>query len=357
MTKEFKQSMRGKIIVAAALLVILSVVFFIMRGRSDNPANGEQSITDGQSANQQKSGIESQDDAAAASKNQSSENRQPQSDKSDMLNIAAKSKTSTPVRTYGFIMQQKLISKVDPVYPEVAKLAGIVGSVVLEITIDKNGAVTEAKMVSGQAFFEEAAVDAVRQWRYEPAIIGGVKTPVSFYVSIFFQNDGSINTRHIQGPRQSEEPEEFNFVNLITDNPYDNSIRFDTDTRAGAGGSIGLDRNHEYHAVARDMSPPVIHIDKQKIRDVVNAALPDDRVRDAVKSVTKNTPTSFRVYIDETGNIDRVLLNGGDVPTTVRSALEKELPNCLRVQSPTSYNGKAIPSWVSLTIDISELIR
>ena len=60
----------------------------------------------------------------------------------------------------------KVIKQVAPVYPEEAKRARVEGNVVLEVTIEENGEVSMTKVVSGHKLLQQAAVDAVKQWRF-----------------------------------------------------------------------------------------------------------------------------------------------------------------------------------------------
>jgi TonB family protein len=63
-----------------------------------------------------------------------------------------------------------LLSKVDPAYPEIARRAGVEGTVVLSATIGANGRVTQVEVVRGLPFgLSDAAVGAVRRWQYRPA--------------------------------------------------------------------------------------------------------------------------------------------------------------------------------------------
>jgi TonB family protein len=57
----------------------------------------------------------------------------------------------------------------DPVYPESAKNAGVEGTVVLELTVNRAGDVVAVRVVSSIPLLDAAAVDAVREWKYEPA--------------------------------------------------------------------------------------------------------------------------------------------------------------------------------------------
>ena len=59
--------------------------------------------------------------------------------------------------------------KVSPVYPELARKLKIVGVVRVEITVSANGSVKSAKLVGGHPVLANAALDAVKRWRFETA--------------------------------------------------------------------------------------------------------------------------------------------------------------------------------------------
>ena len=84
----------------------------------------------------------------------------------------------------------KLIKKVDPVYPEEAKKAGVEGLVFLEATIDTEGNVSKVKMLKGEhESLNRAAVDAIKQWKYSPATLKEKPMPVNFTVTVKFSLD------------------------------------------------------------------------------------------------------------------------------------------------------------------------
>src|SRR5258708_7772004 len=58
-------------------------------------------------------------------------------------------------------------SRVTPAYPEVARQMNVQGSVKLEVTVAQNGAVRSVRVVGGHPVLAEAAVSAVKQWKYE----------------------------------------------------------------------------------------------------------------------------------------------------------------------------------------------
>lgn len=64
---------------------------------------------------------------------------------------------------------RKIKTKVAPYYPELAKRMNVAGSVKLQVTISPSGAVKTTKTVGGHPLLVDAANDAVRKWKFEPA--------------------------------------------------------------------------------------------------------------------------------------------------------------------------------------------
>lgn len=76
---------------------------------------------------------------------------------------------------------------VAPIYPEIARQARIEGIVIIEATTDIYGRVIDVKVLRSIPLLDQAAIDAVRQWVYEPMIINGRPRPVIFTVTVRFQ--------------------------------------------------------------------------------------------------------------------------------------------------------------------------
>lgn len=91
------------------------------------------------------------------------------------------------VRATGEIKPPKLIKKVDPVYPEEARKERIEGVVILEVTTDHFGRVADIKVLKSVPQLDQAAIEAVKQWEYEPLIIDGRPRPVIFTVTVSFR--------------------------------------------------------------------------------------------------------------------------------------------------------------------------
>jgi TonB family protein len=64
---------------------------------------------------------------------------------------------------------RKAIVKITPRYPEVAKRMNLVGSVKVEIVISPEGKIKNTTVVGGHPIFISATMDALREWKYEPA--------------------------------------------------------------------------------------------------------------------------------------------------------------------------------------------
>jgi TonB family protein len=73
-----------------------------------------------------------------------------------------------PRKTSGAELSARVVSQPRPVYPPEAKAKGIEGSVYLDVTVNTKGEVTNVEVLSGPELLTEAAVQAVRQWRYQP---------------------------------------------------------------------------------------------------------------------------------------------------------------------------------------------
>ncbi len=78
-------------------------------------------------------------------------------------------------------------NKVVPVYPELARQARVEGTVRLHTVIDNDGSVMQVSYVSGPAMLVQAAIDAVKQWRFHPTILNGVPVQVDCVLEINFR--------------------------------------------------------------------------------------------------------------------------------------------------------------------------
>ena len=91
-----------------------------------------------------------------------------------------------PIPVAGNVMANKLLHRDEPEYPLVAKVAGVEGVVVLRVLIDKNGAMQEATVVQGHPALRAAAVESMKNWRWEPAKVDGKAVPARTMVTFNF---------------------------------------------------------------------------------------------------------------------------------------------------------------------------
>lgn len=103
------------------------------------------------------------------------------------VNFQLRDKSQEAVEAGGDIEPPRVIKRVDPVYPEAARQAGIQGSVILYVTTDEEGRVNNVEVLKSIPALDKAAVDAVRQWIYEPYLKDGVPKPVSFAITVQFR--------------------------------------------------------------------------------------------------------------------------------------------------------------------------
>jgi TonB family protein len=94
-----------------------------------------------------------------------------------------------PVKVGGNVKEPRLVSRVMPEYPIVAKQAGIQGDVVVKTTIDEKGNVVNMQIVSGPALLRGAALAALRRWRYEPSTLNNQPISVQLLVTIKFSGN------------------------------------------------------------------------------------------------------------------------------------------------------------------------
>jgi protein TonB len=91
-----------------------------------------------------------------------------------------------PVRLGGRVRAPRQIRRVDPMYPPLARQTHTQGTVVIEAILDESGNVVEMKVVSGHGLLIQAALDAVRQWKYEPTYLNDQPVAVQMNINVTF---------------------------------------------------------------------------------------------------------------------------------------------------------------------------
>jgi periplasmic protein TonB len=97
-----------------------------------------------------------------------------------------KPKLTGPLRVGGNVQQAKIINRVQPVYPPLARQTRISGTVRLHAIIGKDGTIQSLEVVSGHPLLQQAALDAVRQWRYQPTLLNNDAVDVDTTIDVIF---------------------------------------------------------------------------------------------------------------------------------------------------------------------------
>ena len=92
----------------------------------------------------------------------------------------------TRTRVGGAVQAAKLVNRVQPIYPPLARQTRISGTVRLHAIIGKDGTVQQLQVESGHPLLVQSALDAVRQWRYQPTLLNGEPVEVDTEIDVIF---------------------------------------------------------------------------------------------------------------------------------------------------------------------------
>jgi protein TonB len=94
---------------------------------------------------------------------------------------------AAPLRISEGVLEGMLLTPIQPVYPAIARAAGVQGAVVMEAVISKTGRIENLHAISGPPMLRNAALTAVEAARYKPYMLDGEPTEVQTTVTIVFQ--------------------------------------------------------------------------------------------------------------------------------------------------------------------------
>jgi protein TonB len=104
--------------------------------------------------------------------------------------LAPPSKPKAPIRVGGHIRAPRALFQPAPVYPIIAKQARVSGAVVIDAVLDEKGNVLEMKVLSGPPLLYGAALQALKEWKYEPTYLNDTAISVQMIVTVTFQLTG-----------------------------------------------------------------------------------------------------------------------------------------------------------------------
>lgn len=102
-------------------------------------------------------------------------------------NAKQPSAPAAPLQVGGDVKTATLLSSVAPIYPQMARTQRLSGDVKIDALIGADGRVSSTKVISGPALLHQAAIDAVRQWKYRAATLNGQQVPMHLTVTVQFR--------------------------------------------------------------------------------------------------------------------------------------------------------------------------
>jgi TonB family protein len=257
-----------------------------------------------------------------------------------------------PIRVGGNVQESKLIYRVEPVYPELAKRAMINGAVVMVATADEQGLVSDVRVTSGHPLLVEAAVAAVKQWRYSPTLLNGIPVPVLFTVTCIFKlmgdNDvlmamdesGKLTARTATADLEMLMPKLVQggtaFIQIATDTPVQVAERAVQDLmKRGVqniqlSGPFTLYQGRVFYS-GSPASPPQLMPDLEKLRALLDASLTQ-------KDAGTVNILYYSIYVNQAGEIVAVQREAGPDNPEINQELMRS-----RVISPALMNGTPVP--------------
>jgi protein TonB len=103
------------------------------------------------------------------------------------LTASHPSEPAAPVPIGGDVKPAKLLKSVQPVYPQMARTQHVSGNVQIDALIDSDGNVSAMKVLSGPSLLRDAALQSLKQWKYQPAELDGKPTPMHLTVVLQFR--------------------------------------------------------------------------------------------------------------------------------------------------------------------------
>jgi periplasmic protein TonB len=106
------------------------------------------------------------------------------------VSVVSAKAPAAPLHVSTGVLQGMLIAPIRPVYPAIAKAAHVEGSVVVEAVISRAGTIESLHVVSGPMMLQGAAMDAIREARYQPYRLNGEPTEVQTVITVNFRMGG-----------------------------------------------------------------------------------------------------------------------------------------------------------------------
>jgi TonB family protein len=193
---------------------------------------------------------------------------------------AALAHSQEPVRVGGNVQAPERVKYVAPLYPAEAKSSRVTGIVILEALVDATGSVSDARVLKSIPELDQAAMDAVRQWRYSPTTLNGVPVPIVLTVTVNFSLSDTPTAEQLAGSMTAMN----SALQTMTSAPVPSDWKGAPPVRVG--GNIAPPERVKY-------VPPSYPVDAQQARVsgiVIIEAVIDESGEVAASKVLKSVP-------------------------------------------------------------------
>lgn len=103
------------------------------------------------------------------------------------MGTSRRAEPTAPAPVGGDVKPAKLVKSVPPIYPDMARNQHLSGSVQIDASIGADGNVGAMKVLSGPTLLHQAALTAVKQWKFQPAELDGKPTAMHLTVTVQFR--------------------------------------------------------------------------------------------------------------------------------------------------------------------------
>lgn len=276
--------------------------------------------------------------------------------------LANPSQENEPVRAVGQVQQPRIIKRVDPVYPKLAWQARVEALLVLEATIDEKGDVAQVHALHSHPLLEKAAVDAVKQWRFESTQFHGNPVKVITTITLPFKLEARMDANgklvNPLGDRESVDELKIAGFSIVPapDIPFDT---LDRSLRSlwQRGFNFALcSPTYEFSgrlyykasllAIDSAVKPPLLDLDWEGLKELAKSPGSD------------LAATTITIFISEKGQISGIKYHFPPSPNLKSTRiihdlgrLERILRNA-RIVAPAWLGNNPIPTAVELAIDL-----
>ena len=230
-------------------------------------------------------------------------------------------------------VKPQLIDTVPPVYPHIARKAGLTGKVFLKFMVNVDGSVSDVSVLKGKAIFQKAAIDAISQFRFKPAEHNGKVVPVWMTQPIDFAL--VLREQEITQP-----------VSDSADSSVVEALKYDEIEEIYAG--VEKIKGNVKYLIRLGRRVDVLAYDEVEVKphpiDIVTPVYPEEAKKKRIEG-----KVTLKVVVNVDGSVSDVSVLEG--PEIFRQAAIDAISQSQF--KPAEHNGKVVPVWIVMPIEFS----